>query len=106
MPSKIVCCTDFSPASIRASEIGAELARTMGRPVELLHAYGSPPDLAAYWPASGGGLADVLEESARKDLAHHHALLERSGLQIEDKLLAGYPDQVIVDHAVQTRPWL
>lgn len=98
----ILCPQDFSPCSARALECACDLARTLGQPIELMHAYQLPSFPA---PAMSMGMApslegmEVLRSRAVEQLEEQKRLVEKAGLVATIRLAEGTPAALVAQRA-------
>ena len=90
----IVCGIDFSEHSAEAVRAGAAFAKRLGERIVLVHVV----DLRAFGWAKEEFQAASLA-AARSRLEQVAAQLAREGLQVEERVLAGAPDEMIVEVA-------
>jgi len=95
----VLCGTDFSPLATRAATVAGLMARAGGRRLHLVHAVREPPpasDAPGPVPAASDWMR--LAEEARR--------LRQLGVQVTEDILAGEPDEVLVQQAAGLEAWL
>ena len=80
--NSVLCGTDFTPASVKAAEVAAEMAKRWGAPLHLVHVSVLP----AYPP--------MLEE-----LAAEAERLRQTGAEVHHSVLDGNADEAMVEFA-------
>lgn len=97
---KILVATDFSAAATTAAGTAALLAHRLGGQVTLVRAV-EPP--AVLYPEMGGaeieGMEAALQRGVTTQLAQSAARLRVDGLVVHEKVLFGFPEQVIPEFA-------
>ena len=97
---KILVATDFSAAAETATRTAALLAHRLGGDVTLVRAV-EPP--AVLYPEMGGaeieGMEAALQRGVTTQLAQVAAGLRADGLMVHEKILFGFPEQVIPEFA-------
>jgi nucleotide-binding universal stress UspA family protein len=97
---KILVATDFSPAAETATRTAALLAHRLGGDVTLVRAV-EPP--AVLYPEMGGaeieGMEAALQRGVTTQLAQVASGLRTDGLVVHEKILFGFPEQVIPEFA-------
>lgn len=91
----IVCGTDFSPAATEATEIARLLAKKYAASLLLIH-------VVAPLPGESATQADVQESAlaaAHSSLKGHAEALRVDGVEVEARVVAGWPDEVLVTAA-------
>jgi nucleotide-binding universal stress UspA family protein len=100
MTKKILCPVDFSPASDRALDNAAEMAKALGAEVELLHIYQMPilalPDAPVM--ATPTFIADITDAAGRA-LAQRKEQLQALGVGVSTHLMEGNPAEAIAQRA-------
>lgn len=91
MTSKILCATDFSAESARASDAAAVLAAKTGERLILLHVSGSSE-------AADKGLASALHLAAEDRLRAEADRLRETGAEVEEVVLDGSPSFALLDY--------
>ena len=84
MFTNILVATDGSDASIRAAEVGRELAMRMEADVTVVHAAYIPP---AYQDDLGPELQDAIREGGKRILDMTAGVFAESDIKIETRLL-------------------
>ncbi|HEV8322292.1 MAG TPA: universal stress protein [Myxococcota bacterium] len=99
---RIVLATDFSAHSARATELAVHLARRLADSIVLVHALEPPTMPLPDVPTDLERLRQTIRESAGIELRKAAAALRAQGLSVEERLLDGLADQVIVAVARET----
>jgi nucleotide-binding universal stress UspA family protein len=101
---KILVPTDFSTCSEAALERAAELAKSFGATIDLLHVWEAPAYIApeAMVGAAGGSqtLADLVKHEAESEMKKFVAGAQKKGIAIHDaRIEHGPPARVVVEEA-------
>ncbi len=103
LPKKVLVPTDFGPGSDRAMAYAAELAKSFGAEIVLMHAYEIPmvgfPDGSLVATAE---IASRVSEGAQVGLDRAAAALSMSGVRITKLLKQGPTWRTIVDTATES----
>lgn len=91
MTTKIICATDFSAESGRASDAAAALAAKTGERLILLHVSGS-------CEAADEGLSSSLHLAAEGRLQAEADRLRKTGAEVEGIVLDGSPSSTLLDY--------
>jgi nucleotide-binding universal stress UspA family protein len=91
----IVCATDFSEPAVRAATVSAVLAARAREPLKLVY---------ALEPTSSFDVADSIAEPARqRGKAEAERLRKLGTVDVDERLVLGVPDEVIVDQVEELR---
>jgi nucleotide-binding universal stress UspA family protein len=90
--SHVVCGTDFTDAGRGAADIAAELARSAGEPLALVHAINEPAR-----DALPGEVRESLALFERKQLSDEVQRLTARGANVIPFLQTGAPDEVLTE---------
>jgi len=90
----ILCGTDFSEEAGEAVRVAGAIARRLDEPLKLVHAVEIPK-----LGASHGKFLKWMTASRRKDLHLEAVEIRKSGVQVEESVPAGRPDEVLVELA-------
>lgn len=90
----VVCGTDFSELSAHAVDVAAALSLKLGEPLRLVHAFDVENSLKIISAAQ-----DVLLSSVREHLRREAERLRARGVEVQDEVIFGTPDERIVDYA-------
>src|SRR5690349_19432394 len=103
--SRILIPVDFSERSRAAFRYAAELARTIGAQIDLLHVVPSPTRVRAAVDAYLGRpiphTPDAVIADARDQLDSFVGSVDHAGLAVHTHILAGDPASMICSHATE-----
>ena len=104
----ILFATDLSPASDRAFEEARRLAREFGAELVIAHAYDPASVLALGYIPAHAYLAweDEYRASLEQKLDPLIDAARRDGIEVRSAILAGHPEQAIIEAAERERAGL
>src|SRR3989442_5464213 len=100
----ILCPVDFCPASDRASDYAANLARIYGAKVHLLHVITAPGTIAYEYPLDTKTIIKSLEDASSREMKTLAEKLEAKGPTIDSEIQTGDIYETIMDHISLVRP--
>jgi nucleotide-binding universal stress UspA family protein len=95
----ILCGTDFSPESNRASRLACALGSTLGEGVTLLHVI----DVPAGWTPEVdlSGMGEALREDAQSSLAAQEGELRAAGFTVQSRIAMGPPADLLLEEGTR-----
>jgi len=100
----ILCPVDFFPASEKAADYAAHLARIYGASVHLLHVITPPGTIASEYPVDTEAIIKSLEDVASHDMKSLVRRLGPTGLSVTSELQTGDVFETIKQHISWRRP--